>query len=236
MATRNSVDVGLSGFSGVGNFAGTSGPILSGPLVNQISDTNGAISIQFTPIASAVNYLNLENAATGNSVNLVAKGTDTNIQLRLAGQGNSGAALAGVSTNNAAVAGYVGEYISSTVVQGSPVPLTTVTAANVTSISLTAGDWQVWGNVSFAMGVTANLVIAVSSIGSTSATIGAAEIRGGYTAPTPSGSVIVNDVYTSCATQRFLLSGTTTIYLIGYAQFSVSTCAAYGGIYARRMR
>ena len=53
--------------------------------------------------------------------------------------------LAGVTTNSNAAAGIVGEYISSSIASGSAVSLTTGVSANVTSISLTAGDWEVYG-------------------------------------------------------------------------------------------
>lgn len=236
MATRNSVDVGLSGSSGTGSFVGNSAPTISDGNFNQINDLSGFASLQLSHAASAVNYFNLENSATGNSVNLIAKGSDTNIQARLVGQGNSGAAIQGVQTNNAATAGYVGEYISSSVVQGSAVALTTVTAANVTTISLTAGDWQVWGNIGYTFGATTNTVILLGNVSSDSATLAAADLRFAVPAPTTTGTVYVNDYNCNVPTARFLLSGTTTIYLVAYAQFSVSTCAAYGGIFARRMR
>ena len=51
----------------------------------------------------------------------------------------------GAATN--ASAGNIGEYISSTVASGAPVALTTTVIANITSIALTAGDWDVWGSI-----------------------------------------------------------------------------------------
>ena len=48
--------------------------------------------------------------------------------------------IVGTTTNNNAAAGCVGEYVSSAIEYASRVSLTTSTPANVTSISLTAGD------------------------------------------------------------------------------------------------
>src|SRR5262245_57492548 len=79
-------------------------------------------------------------------------------------------AIRGTSTNDSAAAGYVGELMESEVLTGSAVSLTNNTAANVTSLSLTAGDWDVWGSVAFnAVAGTANLV--VGAINTTSATL-----------------------------------------------------------------
>jgi len=47
------------------------------------------------------------------------------------------------TTNDSATAGNVGEYVESVIVTGSSTALTTATAKTVTSISLTAGDWDV---------------------------------------------------------------------------------------------
>jgi hypothetical protein len=51
----------------------------------------------------------------------------------------------GTQGNTAPSAGYLGQQIRATVVQGSAVSLTTNTPANVTSISLTKGIWDVTG-------------------------------------------------------------------------------------------
>ena len=54
------------------------------------------------------------------------------------------------------------------------------------------------------------------------------EWRGSYTGATPPTI--------SAGMRRISLSGTSTIYLIGYATFTVSTMTAYGFIGARRVR
>lgn len=53
---------------------------LTSPKVGSgILDTNGNTLINFAPTASAVNYLEVQNAAAGNTVVLASKGSDTNI-------------------------------------------------------------------------------------------------------------------------------------------------------------
>jgi hypothetical protein len=85
--------------------------------------------------------------------------------------GNPTIALLGTTTNDDASAGQFGEVISSTILAASAVALTTGTAANVTSISLTAGDWDVRGDISWTTAGTTNVTRLVASISQTSATL-----------------------------------------------------------------
>lgn len=139
----------------------------------------------------------------------------------------------GVTDGSNAGAGEVGEYISSSVLIGSAVSLTSLAITNITSISLTAGDWDVSGTVAFVGPATVTATIsAISSISSTFETIGSSNNINnenqtgfaGYSCNRPVGP------------RRYSLSSTTTIYLIGQANFSVSTYSAYGFIGARRVR
>src|SRR5216684_1358028 len=89
----------------------------------------------------------------------------------------------GTATNDNAAAGKVGEYISSTIATGSSVTLTTNTTANVTSISLTAGDWDVTGAVDFTFGATTSYTNLIGSVSSTSATIGGQDSKFDFETP-----------------------------------------------------
>jgi len=140
--------------------------------------------------------------------------------------------IVGSATNDNAVALNVGEYVSSLIATGSAVSLTTATAANITSISLTAGDWDVSGNVNFNE-TTSTVTARSAGISSTSATL-----------PTD-GSEAYNGVQSTVTSEinsitsprvRMSLSGTTTIYLVGKATFSAGTCAGFGTLTARRIR
>jgi len=144
----------------------------------------------------------------------------------------SSSAIAGTATNNNAAAGYVGEYVSSSIPSGSAVPLTSGTAANVTSVSLTAGDWECAGNaISNPSGATQTLMSAY--LNTTSAT-----------APTlPGGGGVVNwnsssvsNIAIGLPPTRFLLSSTTTVYLAASVTFSGGTDGALGFLGCRRMR
>lgn len=145
--------------------------------------------------------------------------------------------IVGVTNNSSAATGSVGEFQSSSVTVGSAVALTTTVAANITSLSLTAGDWDINGTVIFTTG-TATSAQMVATINTTSATVPTAPASGAYV---NSGflsyaSGAANGLALSTGTTRINISGTTTVYLITQSTFSVSTLGAYGFLRARRVR
>lgn len=168
-------------------------------------------------------------AASGNNADITSMTALTTINR------TGGTAIKGTNTNDAAAAGYVGEVITSTIAVGSAISLTTGVTANVTSISLTAGDWDVSGVVLMDSGATTNVTRVSAGTSSTSAT---ADVTKGYHSHIHSGYVPGGGQFRSMPlnTSRFSLSGTTTIYLVALANFTVSTCIAYGTISARRVR
>jgi hypothetical protein len=140
---------------------------------------------------------------------------------------SSAIGIKGTATNDNAQAGSVGEYASAT---GTSVTLTSGASANLTSISLTAGDWEVSGWAVVSGGTTTTF--AQVGLSATSASFDAAAGRYiGINASVTSGGV-------SLATlpNRFSLSATTTIYLVGQAQWTGGTDSATGFIRARRVR
>jgi len=229
MTTNNAVDVGLSGSTGTGNFVGSTSPTITTPkIITQVNDTNGNAIIGITPNSSAVNYIDIANNSTGNAPEINSQGSDTNIPLILNTIGTGGVALKGTGTNDNASSGFVGQLVSSVIAFASAVSLSSGSDSNVTSISLTAGDWDVWGNIS----LTAN--IAMSSgfgwISTTSATTPDVSLYVGLSnqnAPFMGFSV---------PSQRFSFSTTTTVYLSTQCSFASGTGSACGGIYARRRR
>ena len=140
--------------------------------------------------------------------------------------------LAWATTNNDATAGSLGEYVSSLIASGSAVALTSTIDSNITSISLTAGDWDVEGNVNYYL-TGATCTQKVCGITSTSATVptDGSEVDNG----TPSTALTANDG-SSIPRKRFSLASTTTIYLVADATFSLGTIKAGGTITARRVR
>jgi hypothetical protein len=85
--------------SGTGRYnfyaAGTAANVFAG--TTHIGGSVGAESLRVTPVASAVNYLNVVGSATGNGLGFSAQGTDTNINLVASSKGSGSI---GVYSNN----------------------------------------------------------------------------------------------------------------------------------------
>jgi hypothetical protein len=141
----------------------------------------------------------------------------------------------GTTTNDNAAAGDVGEYVTATLTSGSAITLTNNVVANVTSISLTAGDWDVRGVVDFLPALTTNVTAFVAGVSIVSAALTAPD---GVIEMIYPGTVFNNASATilPVPTLRFSLASTTTAFLVVAAAFTVAGCSAYGTISARRIR
>lgn len=137
--------------------------------------------------------------------------------------------IVGTTTNDNANAGSIGEF--STVTVGST-SIASATSTNITSVSLTAGDWDVSGNVFFVAGSGDTITAIIAGVNSTSATLPTAPLYGQMFASITAGNA--STILTP--TQRFSLSGTTTIYLVAQAVHSGGTATTQGFIRARRVR
>ena len=150
------------------------------------------------------------------------------------------AGIVGTTTNNNADAGSVGEVVSSSVAVGSAVALTNAVSATsgktITSISLTAGDWDIFGSVGINMLSTTNFTAIAGGINTVTDTLNSLyeeETRFAFGA---AGVVPNNVISFAFPTTRVSIASTTTYYLIGYASFTVSTATTFGRITARRAR
>jgi hypothetical protein len=65
-------------------------PTIVTPVIAQINDANGNETLKLASIASAVNEISIENAATGNPVHIRATGGDASVGLHLVAKGASG--------------------------------------------------------------------------------------------------------------------------------------------------
>lgn len=179
-------------------------------------------------------------ATTDTFTNKTFNSTGTGNVLQVSGVTVSAGQYPGEPTTGSATAGNVGEFVSSVIPASSAVSLTTSTTTNVTSISLTAGDWDVWGNVGYVPAATTNTTTYISAINTTSATLpGTTQPdKQHFTAYPNAGQVIAsgNHVFSTTIQTRLSLSSTTTVFLIGRSDFTVSTQTAYGYIMARRRR
>jgi len=145
--------------------------------------------------------------------------------------------IVGTTTNNNANAGSVGEFVESVIASASKVSLTTSIQANVTSISLTAGDWDLSGIIYFDPAASTVYSIVLGGVSTTSATLPSRDTGnqavlkssvGGFETGAPISLVLPSS--------RLSLASTTTVYLVASQVFTVSTLHAFGAIRARRVR
>lgn len=145
---------------------------------------------------------------------------------------NGNTSIGGTNTNDNAATGKVGEYVSSTVVVASATSLTTATAKSITSITLTAGDWDVsavadiipsGGSISFfgiSVSLNNNTLDGMNN--------GGDSILQGFSSGTEN--------WITSPIRRVSIASTTTVYLVVRADFASGTATACGTIRARRMR
>lgn len=139
--------------------------------------------------------------------------------------------IVGVTNGSNAATGSVGEYGTNATAGTS---LTTAAPSNCTSISLTAGDWDVSGTVTFMPAGTTVPVAFLAAISTTSATQPAGN-SGAYQFLVASFAT-GQQAALNTPTVRISISATTTVYLVGTSTFTTSTMTCSGFIRARRVR
>ena len=148
-------------------------------------------------------------------------------------------AVQGTTTNDNAAAGDVGEYIEGS---ASAVSLTTATLANVTSISLTAGDWSLASSLFTNAGTSTTVSLIEWAISKTSASLpgltDGIPVSGQFqTFERANGTTVNDDKALPIPTIRVLLASTTTIYLVVRETFASGTgVTANGWLGATRIR
>lgn len=144
--------------------------------------------------------------------------------------------IPGTTTNDSAAAGNIGEYVESIVLQGAPLSLTSGVPINLTSISLSSGDWDIRAMGYFSPNAATVTTTAVASIGTVSATLDSTPGR--VTAVTiPAGGITGGSGYAfPIAPYRFSLAVPMTIFFVVLAIFTVNIMSSFGIISARRIR
>ena len=239
-------------------WVGLDGKVVATELITQIpiNYLSSPFVLTGTPVTTTgaqLNYLNFATGTTGTGELVYSNGA-TLLNATLTNPTITGVSFTGVTINSSTLnqpiiyqpvihgvtdgssagAGIVGEYISSTVLQVSAVSLTTATPSNVTSITLTAGCWEVGAFVALIFG--AGATYGIGCINTVSATTVDLAFQANSTSN--SGDLCTGGGYLACTPpmKRLNLTTTTTVYLVTEAGFATSTCSACGAIYATRVR
>lgn len=139
--------------------------------------------------------------------------------------------IVGVTNASNAAAGSVGEYMSNS---GSGVSITSGTPVNATSVTLTAGDWDVSGICQFlpANGTTVSLI--ACSVNTTPGTTGGLPNGLTYISAPLSNGTATQVLNTGVV--RVNVSTSTTVYLVATTIIGTSTMSVSSMIRARRVR
>ena len=126
--------------------------------------------------------------------------------------------------------GFIGEQVRSAVGSGAAVAVANNTPTDITSISLTAGIWDV--SLLGEIACTGSFTQQAASISTTSATNGTAgDNEAFYSPPATTGQTTALCV----PSYRLTLTSTTTVYYVGFAVFTTGAASAYGRISATRV-
>jgi hypothetical protein len=136
----------------------------------------------------------------------------------------------GVTDGSLAAAGQIGEVVNAS--QPANQAMVTGVAMNVTSLSLTAGDWNIEGNVFIAASV--GMTNANSSCSTTSGALDPPGVPGRMQILNSGGTL--TSVCMPTGGKFLSFSAPTAIYLVAMATFTSGTCNAQGSIHARRAR
>jgi hypothetical protein len=145
----------------------------------------------------------------------------------------TGMAIVGTNTNNSAASGQVGEYVESVVTTFTNFP-TSLAYGDLTSISLTAGDWDVTAcyDSQNNSAVVTYVEIGISTTTGNSTT----GLQFGSNRFEDSGPIAASDRSMMVPAFRVSLASTTTVYLKFMSSYTTATPQARGRISARRMR
>jgi hypothetical protein len=151
---------------------------------------------------------------------------------------DGGCQFTGTSAGDSAGAGVVGEYASAIVLQASEVACNA--AANIVTLNLSAGDWDVWGEfwvdtVTGGATVSGNTRCCITQTGATIATTPA---DGTASAGAFYGALASSNVAAKLPVgpTRVSLTTATNVFLVGAVGVSAGTANGYGILRARRFR
>jgi hypothetical protein len=135
-----------------------------------------------------------------------------------------------------------GNFVRAAVAPASAVSLTTATTANITSLAIPPGDWQVCAAANFIPGAATSVSQLILGVSVTTATLPADSTKANPTSGevkylrTQAASIPVGEVDMSAACYKVSLTATTTHYLVAQSTFTISTMTVNGFIEARRMQ
>lgn len=215
------ITIGATGVTAIGS-AKVTNTMLAGSI---------DVTTKLTGVLPAAQFPALTGDITTSATSLATTAAATQANIVTLSK-STGVAVHGTNTNDSAAAGYVGEYIEGTA-SATNCP-TSTQYGDVTSISLTAGDWLVTGLVAAidAGGVDTSFKVGISTTTGNSST-GLTFGNNAASCVPPSGT---SDSSCTVPSYRVSISSTTTYYLKIRCVFSGTAFQSAGRLSARRLR
>lgn len=229
-STIDTSALNISALTVIGSGGGSSGRV---NLCRILSGTASAITVAagilFSVLDSIIDSTNT-NAISGAGTIVYQNLNFSNTSQKISVTTQTGGLLKGGQTQTPS-AGFIGEQSRAVVLSGAPVSVPTGTATNITSISLTAGIWDVSGVITF----LPSAITGTAFVGSVSATSAVSGTTGdnridGVTAPTALGGVTL-----TIPSYRVTTTTTISYFLVTFASYTVGTLTACGRISATRV-
>jgi len=148
---------------------------------------------------------------------------------------STGCSFKGTNTNDSAAAGYIGEYIESVVTSATNLP-TSGQLGDLTSISLSAGDWDIGVNIGFSLNTGTGMTRISGGIGTASGNSTTGIVSGSNFHDSTAMPTAAANSFVSVAPYRVSISSSTTYYLKFRGNYTGGNPQGVGRISARRVR
>ncbi len=204
-----------------------------GGTASGISIGSGATLGLDETVISSTNTNSVTGAGTLNSSILRFSNTSSTINTAIQSVGAIQGIVANISgTAQNPSAGFIGERISSYIPAGSLVTVNSATFTNITSISLSAGVWDITGIIEFANGP----ITGVAYSANLSTTTASGGVSGDSSTSTPLSPTASSEVSLTVPNWRQTFSATTTnVFLVASSIYTVGTLKCYGRLSAVRV-
>jgi hypothetical protein len=249
VATKAYVDAGDTtgtGFAPLNSPAFTGTPTAPNPTPSTLNNTQIATTAFVQSVAGSIGagYAPLNSPAFSGTPNAPTATPATNNTAQLATcafvQSAIAAippptAIAGVTNGSNAAAGNVGEFLNISAA-GNAVTLSSGVATNLMQLTLTPGDWDVWGEVWFSAAGSGTWGPWAAGINTTSGSLGGPGPAVAHTR-NPGQIAAADSFIVAQQPCRINVSTNTTVYLIGQMNMGGSATGSAGGnLSARRRR
>lgn len=240
--TFNSVIVGsaanrISGLSTIINTGTLTLPTATDTLVGRATTDTLTNKTLTTPVISSITNTGTLTLPTSTDTLVGRATTDT-----LTNKTLTTPVIVGITDGSTAAAGNAAEPLTASRLKSAETSLTTSTTVNVTSLSVTAGDWLLWGFVGFDAAASTTVTSFDYGISTTSITFPATDTMGVQDTAGQirfqdkrAGAVLAGNAVYSMAPVHIHTSSTTTYFLLGNSVFGTSTMGVFGSIRAVRL-